>query len=817
MTPKAKRRQPVTGKLFRRFADYVHTAEALRLLICAVTTLVMMALFVLAIAPVRYELRAGMVPTNTIAATKDVVDEIETEKRRMTAAAAVTPIYVAQEGANEAILDHFEQVFGQVRAVRQYGDTLPDISATRIFNREELDYAHGMLTYVILRDYQMTTLLRTTAEALEDVYVNLSAAIKNQLMSPVIQGQENTAIDNIQKAVGYRLSTDLLQNVVQPILAVCIKPNRVIDQEATAAAREEARKTVEDVVYKQGQNIVVKGEGRITISQLSMLRSLGLLSDGDVDWTMYLGGSLLVLALMSILFALLRRTGSVVIHNTGNLLLLCIVLVLTLGVSILARMVNIYATPLILCAMLLTAMLGVRLGIVCNMFMAVLVASLAAGSSAAYGEQAILVTVTSFAAGTVASLILSSKPTRIRALLAGVVAAGVAFLINLFYGLMTANELSGALTHGGWAAGGTMLAVLLCMAIQPLLEIVFNLPTNMKLMELSNPNQPLMRRLLLEAPGTYHHSIIVANLAEAAAEAVGANPLLARVGAYYHDIGKLKRPLYFKENQMAEENAHDHTDPQVSVAILTAHTRDGIALARQYRLPQAVIDIIAQHHGDTPVMFFYHKALQLANGKPVDIDAFRYDGQPPDTKESAIVLLCDTIEAAVRSLKTTTPENIEEFVIKLVRGKLQDGQLSNCPLTLKDIDGLCTACTTVLAGVFHERIEYPDVDKKQQYVHFSQSSTETPKMMVSDPAPERVPTVQPVHEPDPNLVVTPEPLAEAMPVVTPPPAMGPVAIEELITLEPLVPQEQKTEEPPPEESAEEEPKKEESDEEPAGD
>lgn len=249
---------------------------------------------------------------------------------------------------------------------------------------------------------------------------------------------------------------------------------------------------------------------------------------------------------------------------------------------------------------------------------------------------------------------------------------------------------------------------MLCIALDPLVETFFHLATPAKLLELSNPNHPLLRRLLIEASGTYHHSIIVANLAEAAAEAVGGNPLLARAGAYFHDIGKLKRPLYFKENQIGD-NPHEHTNPYVSAAIVTAHTRDGLIMAQQYRLPQEIQDIIVEHHGDTPVMFFYHKALQEADGQAVDIADFRYDGRRPQSKESAIIMLADTVEAAVRSMHDPTPQKIREFIAKLVRGKLDDGQLDNAPLTLRDITRICEAFATVLNGVFHERIEYPAI------------------------------------------------------------------------------------------------------------
>jgi len=256
--------------------------------------------------------------------------------------------------------------------------------------------------------------------------------------------------------------------------------------------------------------------------------------------------------------------------------------------------------------------------------------------------------------------------------------------------------------------GGGLAAAVISLGLQPLFETAFNLATPSKLLEWTNPNQPLSRKLLLEASGTYHHSLIVANLAEAAAEAIGANPLLVRAGAYYHDVGKLKRPMYFKENQKGD-NPHDHTDPYVSAAIVTAHTRDGLQLAKKYRLPVEIQDIIMEHHGDTPVMFFYHKALQQPDGKAVDVKDFRYDGRRPRSKESAIIMLADTVEAAVRALPDPTPKNIEAAIERLIRGKLEDGQLSESPLTLKDIDKISESFAQSLNGAFHERIEYPNV------------------------------------------------------------------------------------------------------------
>lgn len=763
MKPKKQKNQK---SLKKRLTDFVHSAKALRLLICVLGTAVLMAIYVAAIVPVRYDLRVGMVPGATIAATKDVEDTLATERNRKQAANAVTPTYRYQEGVTEQVLADFDAVFNQLRMVSQYAQTLPDQSATRKYTKEELDYARSMLTTINLMDYQLTVVMQESPEKLEEAYAPLYNTLQTKMIYNVMEGQEKAAREDILQIVHFSMMTselyNLEQRVLPTVLNVCIKPNMVIDQEATEALREEARNAVEPVMYKQGQNIVVKGEGRVTQSQLNMLSTLGLLSDSSVDSQMYLGAALMVLCVVLVMLWLLRSQTDV-FTSWKKLLILYIAMVLTLVLSVAARLVNVYLSPVLLAAFAVTALLGLGAGVVCNAAMTVLVASLAAGGSQAYGEVMTLMMLTSLVAGTAGALVLQKKASRLQMLLAGILSCAVSFILNLALGLMTASTLDASLRDALFCAGGVVIAVLLTVGLQPLLETAFNLPTPMKLMELSNPNQPLLRKLMLEAPGTYHHSIIVANLAEAAAEAVGANPLLARVGGYYHDIGKLKRPSYFKENQTGEKNAHDNTDPYVSAAIVTAHTQDGVAMGRANRLPQEVLEMIGSHHGDTPVMYFYHKAVQLAtNGEAVDMDTFRYDGRPPRSAEAAILMLCDTIEAAVRTLQNPTPEAMEEFIVKLVRGKLEDGQLSDCPLTLRDIDKICAAVTTVLSGVFHERIEYPEMKQthQQRIIHAVQEEKEA----AQQEAREAEETVEEETAPDTSLL-TPQMEVEPLPVL----------------------------------------------------
>ncbi len=756
--------------------ELFHSVDALRVMICMLGVAVIIGLFEVAIVPMRYNLQVGMVPTTTISATKDVVDELSTEQKRKEAANQVTPTYRYQEGITEQVMSDFDRIFGQLRAVRQYAGTLSDNSSSKVYTKEELQYARDLLTLINLSDYQLTSLMRCKTEELEEAYTLLYAVLQSTMQGHVTQGQESTAVYNIRQIVNFRISITLGQNIVPAVLNACIQANMLIDQEVTDAAREAAREAVEPVVYKQGQNIVVRGQGRITANQLAMLSTLGLLSNGEVDMTIYIGAALLVGLVMAVmLFLLAHIKDDNVLDETSKIILMFTVFLITLAVSLVARIANAYLAPTVLCALLMTALLGLRPAVICNAALTILVAAVAAGGSEEYADKMVTMIVTGLLSGTAAAMLMHRRTSRLWVLLSGAAAGGIDFLSILAIGLMTNSELSGALGHAAWMCGGALIGALLCIGLQPLLEMIFNLPTPMKLMELSNPNQPLLRRLLLEAPGTYHHCTIVSNLAEAAAEAIGANPLLARVGGYYHDIGKLKRPSYFTENQMGGVNAHDHVDPYVSAAIITSHTRDGVALAKAYRLPEAVQQIIAQHHGNTPVMFFYHKALQQANGNPVDINVFRYDGRPPTTKEAAIVMLCDTIEAAVRTMKNPTPEGIEEFIVKLVRGKLEDGQLSDSPLTLRDIERICAAASQVLVGVFHERIEYPDMDEIKVQQQAEKTTAEIMQEKEGVPAGKEEYTVPRVNPVGPSRLVTVEPI----------PAAKPVSVEKLVSVEPL--------------------------------
>jgi cyclic-di-AMP phosphodiesterase PgpH len=271
-------------------------------------------------------------------------------------------------------------------------------------------------------------------------------------------------------------------------------------------------------------------------------------------------------------------------------------------------------------------------------------------------------------------------------------------------GTLLSNDMMEVLESTAMGGVGILLSGILAIGFLPVFETTFDIVTTVKLLELSNPNSPLLKKLLMEAPGTYHHSVLVSNLAELAAEEIGGNSVLARIGSFYHDIGKTKRPYFFKENQIGKDNPHDKITPNLSTLIITSHVKDGLEMAKEYNLPKVIRDIIAQHHGTTLVKYFYYKMKNSPEGgEEVKEADFRYPGPIPESKEAGIIMLADSVEAAVRK--------IEEMVNNIIKDKLHSGQLDNCDLTLKDLTKIRQCFLKVLSGIYHERIEYPTEEK----------------------------------------------------------------------------------------------------------
>ena len=355
-----------------------------------------------------------------------------------------------------------------------------------------------------------------------------------------------------------------------------------------------------------------------------------------------------------------------------------------------------YLLPVAMGTMLITILLDVRLGVLINMVLAIFVGLYTDSSAFA---------VVGLVGGLVGCLGVSTLGQRSDISRAAFSISVVNACTIIALGMMQDQSPDVICFGVVYGVFNGLISSVFTMGLLPYLENLFGITTSIRLLELANPNQPLLKKLLTEAPGTYHHCIMVGNLGEAAAEAIGANGLVVRLGAYYHDIGKLKRPYFFAENQFSGSNPHDNITPQLSTLIITSHVKDGIEMAREAKLPPILIQMISQHHGDSLVSYFYYKA------KEADPDVkerdYRYEQSKPQTKEAAILMMADTVEAAVRSKKNATPGQIEGFIRTLIKGKLNDSQFDECELTFRDLDQIATAFTRVINGIYHKRIEYP--------------------------------------------------------------------------------------------------------------
>jgi hypothetical protein len=315
-----------------------------------------------------------------------------------------------------------------------------------------------------------------------------------------------------------------------------------------------------------------------------------------------------------------------------------------------------------------------------------------------------------FVGGVVSSLRLW-RIERLNAFLWAGVYGGLSNLsvVLIFRILEQDHDILGTFQIAGASVANAVLGMSLTLGGFFLFSNVLKITTSLQLLELGRPTHPLLRELLLKAPGTYHHSLMVGNLAEQAAQAVGGNPLLARVGAYYHDVGKVLRPYFFAENQTDGENPHDRLDPETSAQIITSHIKDGLQLAKKYGLPREIRDFIPQHHGTAMSSYFYHRAREQAeSGTMTHEERFRYPGPRPHSREAAILMLADEAEAASRANRPASVDEIEELVESLVRNRMDNGQLDESDLTLRDLQKIEETFVSVLQGIYHPRIKYPE-------------------------------------------------------------------------------------------------------------
>ncbi|AIS52181.1 7TM receptor with intracellular metal dependent phosphohydrolase [Thermoanaerobacter kivui] len=648
------------------------------------------ALIYTTVTPPKFDLKAGDVATQDIRAPKDVIDTIATQKKIQEAVNAVNPKYDYNENiAKESYLKLIE-FFNKLREVRKSSEAedkkLQDFKA---------------VTSIILEENDIKVLLKIDDNALINMESMVLSTEKAIMARQITDDALPTVLNDAKSIIENSDIAGELKPVATKILSSVIVPNMIYNAYETNLAKKEAEEKVQPVMYKKGQNIVVSGEV-VTQQQIEILKSLGLLkSSSKIDYGMIIGLFLfLALSLFLSIYYIIRLDKKITTKKI-YIELLCLTGIFYLILVMTFRSINPLLIPSATLPMLISVLIDPYVAIMIDIIYSLLV-----GLMVGFNQTFI---VMSLFGGLIGAIRLSHAKQRLDFVKAGLYVSGVNLVSIVGIGFLNSNDIISVLKSSLWGIVNGAFSIILVIGTLPFWEAAFDILTPLKLLELSNPNNPLLKKLMMDTPGTYHHSIVVANLAEAASDAIGANSLLVRVGSYYHDIGKIKRPYFFKENQLSGENLHDKISPDLSTLVIISHVKDGVELAKKYRLPQAIIDLIKQHHGTSLVKYFYNKASQNET-ETCEEEAFRYPGPKPSTKEAAILMLADSVEASVRSIPDPTEENIENMVNKIITDRLNDGQLDDSDLTLKDIKTIKNAFLTALNGMFHRRIEYPDIE-----------------------------------------------------------------------------------------------------------
>ncbi len=641
-------------------------------------------------------LRAGEVAPVDIIASQRAVNGPLYQTMKARAAAAVAPVYVSSTTAltaGQGAIDHLVAAVEAVQASLPKGAS----SAAQLA-------AWQSQVGLVLPAYAISQVLSLPAATIADLgktaaniyQVVLAQASYKQNQLPA----EQAALDQRVAAYALPRSQSLFLDAA---LNASAQANLTYSPSETQKAVLRAELGVTPPLIQPGQLLVAKGEV-LSPQTVQLLQQLGLVDRGSL-WSA-LWDALLFAAAFSLMAAVaISRFRPALWQDRPRLLALAAISLVTVVVGRLLLPLSPLLLPLPFAAVVAAVLVDAWTALLITLGLGAVLAG-----AFAVGAAPLAVLIGESVAGVLVTSRLGDQRDLLRTpLWLGGVAAFLVLAAEVF--ALQQGAPAAAWADVLWALAGALVSTVLALGLLPFFESYFGILSPFRLLEFSNPNQPLLRRLMLEAPGTYHHSLIVSNLAVAAAEAIGADGLLCRVGAYYHDIGKVRRPAFFVDNQMGERNPHDEISPRASAAIVIRHVQDGLELAEHARVPKEISCFIGEHHGTSLVSYFYHKATVADPSQRPDEAEFRYPGPRPQSRETAILMLADSTEAAVRAMPSHKPEEIEQTVDKILRDKLEDGQLDESPITLRDIGVIGRTFSRVLSGVYHSRIDYPDLDE----------------------------------------------------------------------------------------------------------
>lgn len=632
--------------------------------------------------------------------TLQVIDREKTAKRQREVSEEIKPILrPAQDSINEYMKKNLGELVFSIKQIRDSKGSSSD-KLTKIRGLLEVSDDNYFINNAIAYLYKSSD--KNFSRILNESLASLNSILKKGVSEAELSDNESEIITkNINKSF-----SKTQQRAITLVIKKVLLPNLVIDNLATDITRKNAMNSVNPVVvtYRKGDKIVSTGD-LVSKIQRDALKKLGY-SITKVDLLGIVGIFILVgVCFYSIRYYILRFDPKFAAPSYLSLISLLAIAVVINGI-LLPYKIPVYIIPISAVAILLTVFTNSRTALITTLLIIVMT-----GVSLQHKVEAMSVFIISaiIAIFTASQINYYKRVDLVKVgfkvgLIQIILIFSIYFLQNniedVDFGIMTSEMILGFIS-------GVMSGII-ALGVLPLIENAFKIVTPYGLAELADHNQDLLKRLQFEAPGTYHHSLMVSNLAEAASEAVGANPVLARVGAFYHDIGKLKRPLFFVENQsyFGIENPHEKLGPRLSKMIVTAHPKDGIELAKEYKLPSIIHQFIIQHHGNGVAAYFYKQALEAEGAENITKEQFRYTNPRPSTKEAAILMMADAVESAVRSLKNPSQNEVEEMINKIIQERLMDGQFSESPLTQKDLKIIASTFNRILRGMQHHRIKY---------------------------------------------------------------------------------------------------------------
>ena len=656
------------------------------------------------------------------------VDAKKTEELRSSAAANVPPVYRVDDGVNKKVferVDRFFQIIAEAKQEQlQNGQprwkTLPlqiptsslnSLLDTRLWKEVKTHTTKLLAHYLsqgVLSFRERARLLQSGESSILLVAVEGATRAESRKLEGVL-----TKSSILEEAAG-RLSGETMKtkgarHMILQVLEAALSENLVLDSERTQRLRKKAAETVAPVEIKIKKNELIAQRGMLVTREIKdRLDKIHGKMTSQKKRTRTIAGAFFIFLFYGMSFLYFRLFERKIISSYSKLLLCHTVILLSVSLCKAVSLwpdASIYLMPTALAPLLLTLLVNNRISLWAGGMMTVLVGFLS-------GFHAGVMFGTLLVSASVVFLTYHVRK-RVHFLRVGLGMGTVYFLAIWGFQLAQSGPARDSFHLAALGFAGALVTAVLSFLLLPILEMFFDVITDVTLLELSDLNHPLIRKMMVQAPGTYHHSVVVSSLAEHACEVIGANALLAKVGCYFHDIGKIERPEYFSENQgYLYPNLHEQLPPRMSYEIIVNHVRQGLRLGREYKLKNAIKDFIAEHQGTGVVYYFYKQALDQALPREhVRADDYRYPGPKPQSRETAVVLLSDSVEAASRSLKDPVPDACRQLVRKIINEKFVDGQLDECELTLLDLHNIQDSFVRDLTGMFHTRMKYPVIEK----------------------------------------------------------------------------------------------------------